>query len=96
MSTTDPANFSLAAILESPAAGPLAAELQNLRGRPLVIAGDAVSRISSLCMQVLLSADLTWKADGISFCIAAPSEALQEAARILGLNDGQLAMGSAA
>jgi anti-anti-sigma regulatory factor len=93
MSDMASASYSLAAVLESTAADSLAGDLQKLRGSPLDIVGEAVSRISTLCIQVLLSTALTWKADGVSLCISRPSGALLEAARILGLTDGQLAMG---
>lgn len=84
--------LSLSPTLESTAAAPLVAELLLLRGQPVTVAADTVSRASTPCMQVLLSAVATWKADGIPFHINGPSEGLLEAARLLGLSEEQLAM----
>ena len=89
MTDPTPKDYSLPEVLDSTAAGPLLADLQKLRGNPVEVAGGSVSRISALCVQVLLSAEKTWKADGVSFNVSSPSDALREALRILGVSDVQ-------
>lgn len=95
MTDPTPSGYSLAEVLDTTAASSLLADLQKLRGNPIEIAGGAVSRISALCVQVLLSAAMTWKADGMSFSINLPSDALREAMRVLGVNVGQIETGGA-
>ena len=73
-----PALVTLADVLDLTAAGPLASELAALRGRPLSLSATGVERLGALCLQVLLSARLTWTADGAPFSVASPSPAFAE------------------
>jgi chemotaxis protein CheX len=84
--------IELPEVLDSTTAAPLVVELQNLRGQPLEIGARSVGRVSTLCIQVLLSAATTWLDDNVAFQICAPSEAILEAIRILGLSEDQFAI----
>jgi chemotaxis protein CheX len=66
------------------AAKPLAAALLAARGKQVVIQAQDVRRLGGLCLQVLLSADLTWARDGLGMQIEAPSEAFCTATRLFG------------
>ena len=93
-----PASAALPAVLDLNAAGPLASVLLARRGSPLVVDGSAVERMGAQCLQVLLAARQTWEADGLSFQLAAPSNAMTEALAAFGaacLVDPQLAEGCA-
>ncbi|TPW29033.1 STAS domain-containing protein [Pararhizobium mangrovi] len=68
------------------AAGPLTRELAGLRGRDVVVDGSAVRKVSTPCLQVLMSAALTWKLDGAELSLNAPSEALASGVALLGLS----------
>jgi chemotaxis protein CheX len=74
MTEAESAAVQLAPMLDLTAATPLAAQLLELRGRDLRIDAAQVQRLGGQCLQVLLSAEQTWRADGASFAIEAPSE----------------------
>jgi chemotaxis protein CheX len=82
-----PAALSLPAVLDLNAAAPLARELGDLRGRPLILDGSAVQRLGGQCLQVLLSAKATWAADGQDFSLAGPSDELTAALALAGAPD---------
>ena len=63
--------------------------LENLlsrRGHPLVVDAGGIERISTPGVEVLLSAALQWRIDGLSFRILEASEAFRDACRDLGLD----------
>lgn len=70
---SSPAALRLTEVLDITAARPLAAELLALRGSPLIIDASGVQRLGGLCLQVLLSAQSTWSADGHDFSVTQPS-----------------------
>lgn len=74
----------LSQVLDLRAAKPLAEELLSVRGRELTIEAQDVERLGGLCLQVMLSADLTWARDGMEMRIEAPSPAFCEAVRRFG------------
>ena len=74
----------LATVLDMKAASPLADELLLARGSDLQVDGSAVQRIGAQCLQVLLAARQTWRADGATLVIVAPSEPLQNSVALLG------------
>jgi chemotaxis protein CheX len=80
----EPALVALADILDLVAARPLASELSSLRGRPVRLDASRVERLGALCLQVLLSARLTWAADGAPLTIAGASPAFEEQVARLG------------
>ncbi|MDB5454224.1 MAG: hypothetical protein JWO33_2802 [Caulobacteraceae bacterium] len=61
------------------AAAPLASRLTSLQGAPIVLDASQVERLGGLCLQVLLSASVTWRAAGVPFEIDKPSSAFTEA-----------------
>ena len=78
------ATLRLPAVMDLTAAAPLAAELLALRRRPLRIDASAVTSVGALCLQVLLSTRLTWKADSTELAFVDLSPAFIEHAALLG------------
>ena len=66
----------LAPVLDLRAAEPLQVELLAARGQALTLDGSAVERLGGLCLQVLLSAIRTWRADGQALTFVNASEAM--------------------
>lgn len=56
-------------VLDLKAATPLTVEFLTLRGRPVHVDASNVQRLGGQCLQVLLSAAMTWKADKIPFAL---------------------------
>ncbi len=79
--------YELPAVLDSTIAKQLLADLKPLQGKALSVNGAAVNRVSTPCLQVLLSAAATWKADGMVFNITTPSATLLESVRLLGIEN---------
>jgi chemotaxis protein CheX len=82
--TTVCTRLQLPAVMDMNAAAPLAAELVALRGQPVALDASAVERVGGLCLQVLLSARVTWAADGAAFTLERLSGPLQEALALAG------------
>jgi chemotaxis protein CheX len=76
--TAEPRLVDLADVLDLTAAKSLADELTALRGHPVRLNAAGVERLGALCLQVLLSARLTWGADGASFRVLNASPAFSE------------------
>ena len=70
------ATVVLAPVLDLRAAEPLQVELLAARGQALTLDGSAVERLGGLCLQLLLSAIRTWRADGQVLTFVNASEAL--------------------
>ena len=64
----------LAPVLDLNAAEPLKAELLARRGADLAVDASGVERLGGLCLQVLLSAIRTWRADGVNLAFSAMSD----------------------
>jgi chemotaxis protein CheX len=84
--TATEARLALPATLSSAAAPELRERLLELRGAPLSLHAEGVRKLGGQCAQVLLSAALTWKADGQALRVVEPSAEFGEALRILGLS----------
>lgn len=82
--------LTLPAILDLKAAAPLAERLLAARGSTLTLDASAVERMGGQCLQVLLSAVSTWKADGASLSIAEPSAGFTAGLSLLGLTEDEL------
>jgi chemotaxis protein CheX len=78
--------LELPEVLDLRAAAPLASEFLALRGRPVSVDASGVRRIGGQCLQVLLSAAVTWETDGHSFGFAAMSGAFEEGLAQLGVS----------
>ncbi len=85
--TPNLAPFSLAASLDLRAAPDLAASLLMRRGNDVLLDGSAVRHLGGQCLQVLLSAQQTWAADGRTFRLLSASEELRAGAALLGAVD---------
>ena len=72
-------NLQLEPVLDLGAAERLHARLTELRGQPLDIDASQVERLGGLCLQVLISARDTWRADGQSAVIGQASTAFDDA-----------------
>ena len=66
-------------VLDLGAAERLHEHLMGLRGRPLDIDASAVERLGGLSLQVLMSAQKTWAADGRALRVCTPSPAYEQA-----------------
>jgi chemotaxis protein CheX len=72
-------------VLDLTAAAPLAQSLLSHRGGELSVDASGVRRIGAQCLQVLLAAAATWKADGVKLYLREPTEEFLEGARLLGI-----------
>ncbi len=82
-----PAAVTLVPILDINAATPLAAELIAARGKPVEIDASQVQRLGGQCLQVLLSAEMLWRADITPFAIVGGSDAFVADWRLFGAPD---------
>jgi chemotaxis protein CheX len=83
--------LELPAVLDLKAAAPLAAALLERRGTELVVDASRVEKLGGQCLQVLLSAALTWKGDEQSFGVVDPSAGYLESLALLGVPVTELA-----
>ncbi|PZF76562.1 hypothetical protein DK847_12210 [Aestuariivirga litoralis] len=60
-------------------------DLRKARNTAVVVEAGDVARVSTVALQALLSAWMTWRSDGHDFHVAAASPALVDAAALLGL-----------
>ena len=74
----------LPAVLDLSAASSLASALLERRGAAVVLDGAGVERVGGQCLQVLLAACATWRADGKDFAIGQASAALVAGLAALG------------
>lgn len=77
-------SIPLADTLDMTAAGPLTAALRARRGQPVTLDASNVRRVGGQCLQVLLSAEATWSADGHAFAIVDPSPDFAEGVALMG------------
>ena len=56
-------------VLDIKAAAPLASEFLAVRGKAVSLDGSRVKRLGAQCLQVLISAATTWKADGVALAV---------------------------
>ena len=88
--------IALPAVLDLRAADPLKAQLLAVRGQETALDASAVERLGGLCLQVLLSALATWRADGQSLTFINVTEAFASQWSALGASASDLALGEAA
>lgn len=60
-------------------------ELRKARNTAVVIEAAEVTRVSTIALQTLLSAWVTWRSDGHDFHVGSASQTLRDAAALLGL-----------
>ena len=80
-------------VLDFKAAAPLTVEFLTLRGRPVDIDASHVARLGGQCLQVLLSAAKTWKADETPFALVNPSSEFVEGLARLGVSAAEFSEG---
>jgi chemotaxis protein CheX len=89
-----PRTIELPDALDLPAAGRLAESLLKLVGEDLAIDASKVQRLGASCLQVLLSAARTWKAENTSLTLANGSERFIDDLRLLGFTPETLFSGA--
>ena len=65
-------------------------DLKKARNTAVVIEAGDVARVSTIALQALLSAWITWRSDGHDFHISGAPPVLAEAVNLLGLPPGFL------
>ena len=88
--------IALPAVLDLRAADPLKVQLLAVRGQEASLDASAVERLGGLCLQVLLSAIQTWRADGQALTFINVTEAFASQWSALGASASDLALGEAA
>ena len=84
--------IALPAVLDLRAAEPLKAQLLAVRGQETALDASAVERLGGLCLQVLLSAIQTWRADGQTLAFVNVSEPMVSQWSAFGASASDLAM----
>ncbi len=82
--------LELPAVLDLKAAAPLASAFLEKRGTELVVDASGVEKLGGQCLQVLLSAAFTWKADEMSFGVVDASAGFLDGLALLGVPAGDL------
>ncbi len=82
--------------LDPTAIDDLLRQLRTARNTAVVVEAGDVSRVSTVALQALLCAWMTWRSDGHDFHVASASPALIDAASLLGLPRDFLAREGAA
>jgi chemotaxis protein CheX len=80
--------------LDLPAAAALAAAFLKLAGEDLTIDASKVQRLGASCLQVLLSAVRTWRAEGTALSLAQSSPRFIDDLRLLGFTPETLLNGA--
>ena len=70
--------------LDSKSVSPLLASLISAQGSPIEVDASHVRKVGTPGLQVLISACVTWEADGVSFRIRDPSSTFSDAAALAG------------
>ncbi len=83
-----PQTIELSDNLDMPLAAPLAQAFTRHVGSPVVIDASRVNRLGASCLQVMLSAARTWKAQGDALTLKDPSPRFLEDLGLLGLEPG--------
>jgi chemotaxis protein CheX len=77
-------SYVLPEILDLRAAGPLASELTHRRGAAIALDASKVRRLGGQCLQVLLSAHVSWSKDRAPFSIVNSSKDFTDSLVLLG------------
>ena len=80
------AQVSLAPRLDLPAARPLADAISEHKGNDLKLDAAQVTHVGGLCLQVILSAANTWRAEGHNLHVTPRSEEFDNALNVFGLS----------
>lgn len=88
--------LKLPEVLDQTYAGPLAEALLAMRGAKVEVDAGQVQRVGAQCVQVLMSAMATWKADGVGLCVNDPSQEFRDALSLLGVGLAEISTEEAA
>ena len=77
-------------LLDLSASEQLAASFLEKRGAALTVDASGVRRLSTPCVQVLLSAASTWKADNVTLRMVTPSSELTTTLNQLGISPAEM------
>jgi chemotaxis protein CheX len=77
-------HINLPASLDFDAAGPLLDQIKRAKGSDLELNASRVARLGVACLQVMLSAEKTWKEDGHSLRVTDRSSAIDDFLRLMG------------
>lgn len=80
----NPQPLSLPPRMDADAAVHLMEELLAFKHDPISVDASDVQQMSTLCVQVLLSARRCWERDGLGFSVKNPSTAFRESVKLLG------------
>jgi chemotaxis protein CheX len=78
-------SLQLPEVLDLTFAGPLAESFLALRGSKLAVDAAQVQRVGAQCVQVIMSAVSTWKADEVALSVVDPSPEFCDALSLLGI-----------
>ena len=92
--STPPRTIELPDALDLPVAASLAESLLKLVGEDLAIDASKVQRLGASCLQVLLSAARTWRAESTSLTLVHGSERFIDDLRLLGFTPETLFSGA--
>ncbi|MEO0999840.1 MAG: STAS domain-containing protein [Pseudomonadota bacterium] len=56
----------------------LLADILERRGHPMTLDAGRVEHLGALCLQILLSAERSWRRDGVAFAVAPRSPGFEE------------------
>ncbi|MCY0093493.1 STAS domain-containing protein [Hoeflea ulvae] len=91
MSDTAPRTIlKLPKVLDLNAAGRLHEQVLAHRGGDIEIDASDVGRVGAQCIQVLLSAVVSWRAEGLRFSVVDASESFVKTLKLLGISDEAL------
>jgi chemotaxis protein CheX len=88
--------LQLPEVLDLTFAGTLAESLLALRGSKLAVDAAHVQRVGAQCVQVIMSAVSTWKADEVPFSVLDPSSDFCDALALLGIGLAEISTEEAA
>lgn len=78
--------LNLVESLDLRAAHPLLSTLLAERGEPLLVNAAHVAKVGAQCLQILVSAQMTWERDGVAFVLTNPSQAFLDAQHLAGVS----------
>ena len=77
-------SIALPESLDFDAAGPLLDQIKSAKGADLELNASRVSRLGVACLQVMLSAEKTWREEGHALRLTERSPAIDDFLRLMG------------
>jgi chemotaxis protein CheX len=88
--------LQLPEVLDLSYAAPLAESFLALRGMNLTVDAASVQRVGAQCVQVIMSAVSTWRADEVALSVVDPSQEFRDALSLLGIGLAEISTEEAA